>query len=591
MDDLTILHLSDLHFDTLGAQPLKLHEALLADIKDQLKYSKNIVIAVTGDIVNQANYVCEEEVLYFFTKLKKTIDSFKQKVEGIFFVPGNHDKERSYATAILSDNCLPYNEEYYKTFWHFYDDSFRKYTNLTQKIYEIFFPGKSTESDTNATYGCSELKINEQAYIFVRFNTAWSATGNTDRRRLKLGEFQISHIEDKYRELRLCHKEEYTAKPPVVIAMAHHPINWLTGSDEDIIQNFLIGQKGIDAQIFLCGHTHTRDVINWSNNRQSLTTLSTGIGWSDTATSDHSELHAYSIYVLHLDLNTIDIYVRSTNDGGTFVDDYRLYTQEENKKFKKIVLPLSTPKVHSYIELGATAGRSPKIKFLANDFIMETERFIDYLGLFRQMAIQEMHFRKVNKRTDDNRPYLNFKSYLQVLCDGMAVNFLQDYQQDIQQRIRFHFRCLTYEKDGDSIKNISYPELCSSFWPQSENCPHNAMKTLPFSELIKAAFQGRHPLIFSANSDVCTTKTNWYNFITAIPLCEENIFRPKEKCNEKSLPILTFGVSIASEEFNSFLYCLDYYRIDRVLASILHLYAQEIQIDFLEFSKRRTELQ
>ena len=46
MDDLTILHLSDLHFDYSGAQPMKLYNSLLADIKEEFVCYDNIVICV-----------------------------------------------------------------------------------------------------------------------------------------------------------------------------------------------------------------------------------------------------------------------------------------------------------------------------------------------------------------------------------------------------------------------------------------------------------------------------------------------------------------------------------------------------------------
>ncbi len=585
LNDLTILHLSDLHFDNSGAQPFKLHEALLSDIRSQLCYSQNIVIIVTGDIVNQANYSCEDLVLHFFSELHKIVQSFSQNVKGIYFVPGNHDKERSYATSVLSNHCEPYDKQYLQTFGSFFDDCFKKYLALTKKIYSIFFDS----GFDNSTFGCNQLFIGNQRYIFVRFNTAWSATGDSDRRNLKLGDFQLSAIEEKYRKTileQMLGDNSSDFPPPVVIALAHHPLNWLTGHDEDNIQNFLIGQRGIDAQIFICGHTHTRDVINWSNNRQSLTTLSTGIGWPDETASDHSELHAYSIYVLHLDLNAIDIYVRSTNDGGTFVEDYRLYTREENRKHSKIVLPLSSAKVHSYFELGTIGNRSPKVNFLSNDFITETERFIDSLGSFRQMAIQEIHFRKKSSALSENRKYLDFNSYIQVLCDGFGVNFLQDYPKEGQHNIRFHFRCLSLKKDG----SINYPELCSSYWPDSKDAIRSPMKVFTFSELIQASFYEQHPLICSANPEVCSTSTSWYDFITAIPICEENIYHVTEKRDVKNYPIITFGVSIASPKYKSFLYCLDYYRIDRVLSSILHLYAEEIPISFLEFSKELPSL-
>lgn len=577
MDDLTILHLSDLHFDNAGAQPFKLYDALLDDVKNQLRYSKNIVVIVTGDIVNQANYACKDLAILFFRKLRSIASGLGVYIKGIYFVPGNHDKERSQATRLLSRITSNFDKKYFEDFGSFFKNSFKEYVALTREIFSLFF----SEGFEDSTYGCNQLIIDDQPYIFVRFNTAWSATGDDDRRNLNLGSFQLQEIEQQFREITLTQqKDSSVKKKPIIIAMAHHPLNWLTGREEDNIQNFLIGQRGIDAQIFLCGHTHTRDVINWSNNRQSLTTLSTGIGWPDEASTDHSELHAYSIYVLHLDLNAIDVYVRSTNDGGTFVEDYRLYTQEDNKKHSKIVLPLSATKVHSYFELGTVTDRSPKVYFLSNDFVMKSESFIDSLGSFRQMAIQEIHFRKQTSASNDVRKYLDFKSYMQVLCDGFAFNFLNPEVASEDPHIRFHFRCLSFDENGV----VTYPELCSSFWPSPKEELSKPLRVFKFEELIKAAFIERRPLIYSANPEICTTSTAWRDFITVIPDCHENICMLEGR---KTLyyPIITFGVSIASDKYKTLLYCLDYYRIDRILGSLLHLYANELSFDFFQFSK------
>ena len=577
MNDLTILHLSDLHFNNTGAQPFKLYDALLNDVEGQLKYSKNVVVVVTGDIIDQAKYGYKDLAITFFEKLKEVVDTLEITIKGIYFVPGNHDKERSHATETLSRITGPFDKDYFDDFGKFFKRSFKNYISLTKEIFHIFFPNDSKDFN-GSTYGCNQLIIDNQPYIFVRFNTAWSATGDADRRNLSLGSFQLQEIEKEFRNITLDQKNNSsTQKKPVVIAMAHHPLNWLTGQEEDIIQNFLIGQRGIDAQIFLCGHTHTRDVINWSNNRQSLTTLSTGIGWPDEPSSDHSELHAYSIYVLHLDLNAIDIYVRSTNDGGTFVEDYRLYTKEENKKHNKIVLPLSSTKVHSYFELGAVTGRSPKVIFLTNEFLMKSQQFIESLGAFRQMAIQEMHFRKDASANNESRKYIDFKSYMQLLCDGFAVHFLDDKVED---PIRFHFRCLSLDESGVA----TYPQLCSSYWPVPKEKKNNTLKVFKFEELIKAVFLEKHPLIFSANPEVCTTPTDWKDFITAIPTCDENIFKSEDR-EVHNYPIITFGVSISSDKYESLLYCLDYYRIDKILGELLHLYARELSFDILRFSE------
>lgn len=42
-------------------------------------------------------------------------------------------------------------------------------------------------------------------------------------------------------------------------------------------------------------HVHNRDVINWQNNRHSMTTLVSGIGWPE-GSDLHSAPHVYSCY-------------------------------------------------------------------------------------------------------------------------------------------------------------------------------------------------------------------------------------------------------------------------------------------------------
>lgn len=66
MDDFTILHLSDLHVDESKGRPNILLYNLLHDIENEMKYSDNILIVVTGDLINQAKYENKKRVIDFF---------------------------------------------------------------------------------------------------------------------------------------------------------------------------------------------------------------------------------------------------------------------------------------------------------------------------------------------------------------------------------------------------------------------------------------------------------------------------------------------------------------------------------------------
>lgn len=597
MNDLTILHLSDLHFSNSGAKPYKMFDALLQDIKNELCYAEHIVIVVTGDLVDRADYKCKPLVLKFFDELRDIIGELRGELAALFFAPGNHDKERTYAMGILGEADTEYDEKYHEKFKRYFKEANVKHLELINEILDKFSMTRREE-----TYSVEELKIDENYYSFILMDTAWCAKGDKDKRNLKVGKFQIEELQEQFRKKH----ENRNQKDAITFALSHHPLNWLAGSEEDLVRNFLIGQKGVDADIMICGHTHTRDIINWSNNRCALTTLSTGIGWPDSFESDHSEVHSYAIYVFHLELNTLDVYVRSTNDGGVFMPDYRIYTSEENRKNDKIVLPIKSTQMISYITLSSTAGRSPKVCFLSNAFMEDIRKFVFAMGCFRQFATENTlnHVQSLAKELklyngnisldekDKIEEIFNqyFFDFLQTICDLLAVEILgannikeNNDEQDI--KIRFHFRyCSNYEKKNElNDQELIYSKLCLTYWPNIDSQKIKKLSDRYWGELIEAAYKSKNPLICSANPGYCTVSTKWEDFITIIPDLPENDFYVLRQHIEEGRPFLTFGASIKAKEYKSILYCLDYYRFDRILSTLLQRYISRIPISMEKF--------
>ena len=581
MNDLTILHLSDLHFDTAGACPQKLYNSLLEDIDKQIAFSKNIVLVLTGDIVNKADYKCESLVLGFFTKLKAIFDNHDKVVYRIYSVPGNHDKARTYQSGYLVQSADEYSSDYEKSFWTYHKKSFSNYDKLIGKINKIF----GLTNPFPKTYGASQLKIQGNYFNFIGFNTSWSAVGDEDRRNLKIGDFQRTKIEAEYKEISLADGFSEN-KSVVTFALAHHPLNWLIGKEEDLTRNFLIGQRGIGANIFLCGHTHTRDVINWSNNRHSLTTLSTGIGWPDSENSDHSDLHAYAIYVIHLDINSIDIYVRGTDDGGAFKDDYRIYTSSENLNYKKIFLPINSTSTQSHFLLGTTKTRSPKACFFNEYQISEFQKYVKSIQWVTDYALKtiengrdclDSYIASRNNPESKFQIHKYFVGFLQGICDSLAQELLTDWDQNCDSQVRFHFRCCQKQEN-----KFMYKKVCLSFWPRRENY-NKELKNLQYGQLIKDSFEAQRPLIYSANPDSCNKDTNAEDFITIIPRCINNILVFKSKHRNIERPIITFGASIYDLKYRPILYSLDFFRFDLSLEMLIERFAEEIPLDLSEF--------
>lgn len=72
MNDLTILHLSDLHIDGQAAYP-EILKNLLVHIKEEIAPTreKTLVVAVTGDIIDKGNKAAIDNAKKFFEDLKK----------------------------------------------------------------------------------------------------------------------------------------------------------------------------------------------------------------------------------------------------------------------------------------------------------------------------------------------------------------------------------------------------------------------------------------------------------------------------------------------------------------------------------------
>ena len=94
--EISILHLSDLHITNRNGIYSDVHKNLLQDIKKQCQYLNHIIIVITGDVIDKANYDETFEVAKkFFQEIlkkhppKKTLSHFKQ-VKGL--IP-NHERE------------------------------------------------------------------------------------------------------------------------------------------------------------------------------------------------------------------------------------------------------------------------------------------------------------------------------------------------------------------------------------------------------------------------------------------------------------------------------------------------------------------
>ena len=198
MNDFTILHLSDLHFNVKNNILPTLMNNLLDDIADQVKFiDNNIIIVVTGDLIHKGNYEYEASVLKFFSALRKIIGD---KFQDIYIVPGNHDKERNAIDKmILKKYVFTENDSIARKFkakyWQYIGYAFNRHLKLVEKIYKIFYEKNlAKHMIIKETYGVNVTEIGNIRIAFIRLNTAWACVGDKDERKLKIGLFQLMDI-------------------------------------------------------------------------------------------------------------------------------------------------------------------------------------------------------------------------------------------------------------------------------------------------------------------------------------------------------------------------------------------------------------
>lgn len=633
MNDLVILHLSDLHIDSTGKSYSKLHRALLEDIKDQIAFvpDKRLVIVVTGDIINKGDENATSNAKMFFEKLKEVTED---KIKAIYIVPGNHDKKRTPSNSILvpayrgliNDSSKNLFDATFKnTLWQFQKETYTEsgYSHLIKYVYDDLFQMKDIGLIAQNTYGVHVLEISHRKYCFVLLNTAWSCVDDIDTRRLILGDFQLKEIVRQFHDMTNNSDNEPIA---MTLVMGHHPIECFFGAEQDALFSHMISYTELCANAYLCGHTHDRNVINWSNNRHTIHTLMTGFGWPEKAT-DRVHDHYYSIYTFNLNLNSMDIYVRKTNDGSRFIPDLSIYTGPDSHDCDKLVRPILSEEAQGAIVLSSADNVPSKTVYASTDFLRYSKLFqdnmhdisldtgviiesykydlfenllpyddadssksaeIDYLLLeymndpdtISTMSVTQRNLIKKIMRQNADRICENFLGFVQRLCQKIHEGLVDNVREG--QIVRFHFRYLANKFSS------TYSTLCSSFSTNDISDEHaNHPSDIQYCDLLEAAFKNESSgcLIYSINESVCNNKLKdkWANFITVIPKFKKNIYSIRTKKVTKEYPLLTFGVTINDPEHEALLQCMDFYGMDQYIGNFLERFLNVFMLEVDDF--------
>lgn len=594
-NDVNIIHLSDLHIQNIsGGEKIVIANVLnnlLQDISNYTEDYNELIIVVSGDIINKGNYSKSniDAALFFFKTLKTKIGN---KIKGIIFAPGNHDVNRSDDS--YESNCRLMNSNIDERISLV---GYSAYIDLINSIYELFGFQKA-----DSTFGINTFVCNTYKICLVYLDTAWATTALHDRKQgeVFIGSYQIDKLIKAYQNLD--DKEDY-----ITVVVSHYPLAWIDPKEQEKFKLVMLSKDGLNADIYLCGHIHDVDSIHYSTHEHSILTLVTGVGWPPSVTDNDRTQRRYSIYCINPIRNTCDIIVRVSNKKDEYSYDSTVYTEEREKELQKIVyplrsahnslafLPMNTPDNIKTKNVHISQGIAEKIQNISFSLSKFNSHMTDILTRYKQSAFEEFFYSIDNQDELDGaitvffdekqrECYSNeemkqiivdeiesflfsssdevdlsierkwkslkkvqcnisryFEAFLSEMCQKVVDDFQNDFPLNAEMRVHFRKHSNSVEKNKDIFRCI-----CHKNNRNSDN-NHAVPRDIQWGGLIEKAFLSKKTLVFSANMHLNNTKTGWQEFITVIPQFNDNVNRirsPYDRRKFEERPRLTFGISI-----------------------------------------------
>lgn len=266
IDRIRWLHISDFHFVAAGRDDFSQRLAMRAmldnvttHVTDQTPIS---FVLVTGDVAFSGQ---AEEYERAGASLSALARVAGVQPDRFFFVPGNHDIDRSrhrlawvgarseITSQPATDRLLGNRDELspllerQAAFWSFA----RAFTGEQQR----------TRTDDGLAYA-AQLLIGELRLAILGMNSPWLSGGDAEEMKLVMGERQVINA------LELAQ----TSSPHLQIALAHHPISWLQEWDQlTCNQRLLAG-----VHLYHRGHLHMTEVCLTSSPERPCLSIAAG---------------------------------------------------------------------------------------------------------------------------------------------------------------------------------------------------------------------------------------------------------------------------------------------------------------------------
>lgn len=236
MSNITILHLSDIHFKVKEKQTFRddVEEKMAAAIKAHLENNRAPdFVAVTGDITFSGKEY--EKANAFF----KTIKSLLPPGTVVLPVPGNHDVDReaiskyfSLHTIVRDKKTDGFLEDKKEIAGHILP-KFKNFRAFADELHPGLYP---SEADYFWVKDYEEKDVS-----FLGLNSGWACENDDDRNNITLGYPQVMNALGKAKNTNR------------VLLMHHPPFNWLNETDF----NRYSGEIFYNCGLILHGHIHT----------------------------------------------------------------------------------------------------------------------------------------------------------------------------------------------------------------------------------------------------------------------------------------------------------------------------------------------
>ena len=276
------------------------------------------LIFVTGDIAQRGQPKEYERAREFFEQLVAITGVAPE--DGWFFVPGNHDIDRSKITD-LEWNLLqdPTQQDLEDFFINPSKVPYRDIISQRLRAYYDFtasFLGEQRAWQAARPWMAEKVRIKEMDIGVMQLNSAWYSGRNDEEAKLLLGEVQVDTSLDVIRESAL------------KIGLIHHPLTDLCQADQDVIENLLASERGVD--FLLRGHRHRHDPSKRSTPDGGYMELAAGTLYVD---GPHPLGYMSSTLNFATGEGVVEMFTYSDRSGGFWVEDNQAFKEAPDGKW------------------------------------------------------------------------------------------------------------------------------------------------------------------------------------------------------------------------------------------------------------------